>query len=124
MLGHLEREIMEIVWSKENIDARAIHEKLNQKRKLAYTTVNTVLTRLVEKGLLKRERIGTEKKFKYVYTPKKSKVKYEKDFVKNTFESLLKNFGKSTILYFSEDLELGEDEIETLRKRMEELVDE
>jgi BlaI family transcriptional regulator, penicillinase repressor len=47
-LGELEREVMELIWSGDEITAEAIREKLE--RKLKESTVRTVLRRLEDKG--------------------------------------------------------------------------
>lgn len=56
-LGELETAIMNVLW--DHGDA-TVREVLNHLRRtpLAYTTVLTVMTRLVEKGLLLRTRSG------------------------------------------------------------------
>ena len=65
MLGSLEKEIMEIVWTKGEVDARHVQQVIREKRKIAYTTVNTVLSRLVDKGLLKSRKVRARGGFKY-----------------------------------------------------------
>lgn len=60
-LGWLEAEIMELVWQLGSPTARQVHEQIlrDPDRELAYTSVTTVLQRLVQKGWLrcdKRER--------------------------------------------------------------------
>lgn len=60
-LGPLEAEVMRALWaSRSPLSVRAMVDHLNQQRTrpLAYTTVMTVMARLAEKGLLRRERDG------------------------------------------------------------------
>jgi len=58
-LGSLEAEIMEILWRHNGwLTAPEVHQQLNERRDLAYTTVSTVLIRLWNKGLLERQREG------------------------------------------------------------------
>ena len=68
LLGGLERDIMETMWSSGPSTVRDVLIALNQRRtpqrQLVYTTVMTVMTRLVEKRLLGRERVGKA----HVYT--------------------------------------------------------
>lgn len=57
-LGDLERAVMEVLWAAgEPVAVRGVHEAL-EGRKLAYTTVMTVLDRLAKKGLAARQRDG------------------------------------------------------------------
>ena len=69
-LGDLERAVMEQVWRAAEEDripvsVREVHEALATSRKLAYTTVMTVMGRLSEAGLLTQERSGRA----YRYSP-------------------------------------------------------
>ena len=57
--GQLENRVLEILWSGNRpMTAREVHEILSADRQLAYTTPMTILVRLWEKGLLRRERDG------------------------------------------------------------------
>jgi predicted transcriptional regulator len=52
LLGRLEFEIMQILWSRGESNVRDVAQRLD--RPLAYTTVMTTLDRLYKKGLLDR----------------------------------------------------------------------
>jgi predicted transcriptional regulator len=52
--GHLEREVMEVMWRGEPINVRGVQQQLP--RAVAYTTVMTTLDRLFKKGFVQRER--------------------------------------------------------------------
>jgi predicted transcriptional regulator len=57
-LGALEQEVMDILWDcPEQMCARDVLQKLTS-HKLAYTTVATVLTNLVRKGMVERVSTG------------------------------------------------------------------
>lgn len=63
-LGTLERAIMEHLWnSSEPQTVRQVHHALCARRKLAYTTVMTVLHRLADKELV--DQIRDERAFRY-----------------------------------------------------------
>lgn len=58
-LGDLERSVMRVLWdSGEPMSVRQVHGVLATERDLAYTTVMTVLVRLVDKGMAERELDG------------------------------------------------------------------
>lgn len=57
-LGDLEADIMGVVWEKGHATVQEVQETLAPRRSLAYTTVMTVMSRLAEKGLLRREKEG------------------------------------------------------------------
>jgi predicted transcriptional regulator len=67
LLGPLEADVMEALWrAGEPLTVREVLGRLNRGgRKLAYTTVMTVMNRLAEKGALERERRGRG----YAYQP-------------------------------------------------------
>jgi predicted transcriptional regulator len=53
-LGHLETQVMEVVWLAGECNVREVAQQLD--RPLAYTTVMTTLDRLFKKGLLNRRK--------------------------------------------------------------------
>jgi predicted transcriptional regulator len=58
-LTKFELEIMNVVWSIGMASVREIQEKLPEKRRPAYTTVQTIMNRLEEKGAVRRvKKIG------------------------------------------------------------------
>lgn len=63
-LGGTEMEVLREVWSLGHATARDVHDRITQRRRLAYTTVMTVMKNLAEKGYLQYETEGTA----YVYT--------------------------------------------------------
>lgn len=65
ILGDLETAIMEVCWDVGPACVRDVYETLRGKRKIAYTTVMTVMARLADKGLLRKELQSK----KYVYYP-------------------------------------------------------
>ncbi len=55
-LTRFELEIMQVLWDLERASVREIHEALSEKRQPAYTTVQTIVRRLEEKGAVHRLR--------------------------------------------------------------------
>jgi len=56
LFGGLEAEIMEILWDRGPLKGKDIFEAMKDKRKIAYTTVLTVLDRLSKKGFVKKRK--------------------------------------------------------------------
>jgi len=84
VLGELEGDVMKILWSrKRKLTGREIWQKL-KKKKIAYTTILTVLDRLVNKKLVKKERGPADV---YLYEPTIS----EEEFKKRVSEAVLKS---------------------------------
>jgi BlaI family transcriptional regulator, penicillinase repressor len=57
-LSQSQREIMEIVWERNEVSAVDVREILSKKRDLAKNTVRTLLDRMEEKGWLKHREDG------------------------------------------------------------------
>lgn len=102
VLGELEAEIMEIVWNSD--DAVSVHSVANavqRKRKAAYTTVMTVMNRLVEKGLLSRQLKGQA----YLYHSTLSKDKFLIRISRQIIRNFISNFGEAAIAHFAEEVD-------------------
>jgi len=100
-LGELEKQIMDIVWKCNECSGRDVLTKLKKNRKLAYTTVATILQRLYEKGLLIRK----EKRIGYVYSPKLSKERYGKNIARVFLSKFIDSFGDTAIASFAEGID-------------------
>lgn len=87
ILGELEEEIMETVWMTGSVSVRDVLCQLEKRKKIAYTTVMTVMSRLYDKGILKRK---MDKSGAFVYLP----VKDKKSFLAQASEKIIKNFLK------------------------------
>ena len=84
-LGPLEASIMETVWSAEKkpISVRETFEALKKNKKVAYTTVMTIMDRLFEKGLLTRQTKKSRGGLCYVYMPAFEKQSFQKSAVRD-----------------------------------------
>ncbi|GAB5534253.1 MAG: BlaI/MecI/CopY family transcriptional regulator [Rubricoccaceae bacterium] len=63
-LGGTEMEVLREVWALKRATARAVHDRVSARRRVAYTTIMTVMKNLATKGYLSYEQDGTA----YVYT--------------------------------------------------------
>lgn len=63
-LTEAEWEIMKVVWEKEPCAAGTVQETLASSRNRAYSTVKTMMDRMVEKGFLEIEKIRNLQLFK------------------------------------------------------------
>ena len=99
--GELEMQILDILWQYGNCSISDVFEKLKIRRKIAYTTIATVLQRLYNKGQVDRE----ERVNHYIYTPRFNKKTYSLRLIKNFLNGLMNNFGDVAIASFAESLE-------------------
>jgi predicted transcriptional regulator len=96
LLGPLEAEVMEIVWASDQpVSVRLMLERLNDGRRqqLAYTTVMTVMSRLVEKEVLSRRREGRG----YVYEASVS------DRAEIAVRGVVREFGEAALAHFVDE---------------------
>ncbi len=100
ILGDLETDIMEIVWADSEITVREVYEQLKAQREIAYTTVMTVMSRLAEKGLLKKIKEGAA----YLYRATSSREEFTQSTVKKIINELLADFTAPAISQFVESL--------------------
>lgn len=86
-LGSLEKEIMDVMWEGCPCGVRKVYERLQKDRDIAYTTVMTVMSRLVDKGVLCRQKKGKAHVYD-VCTSRKDMARFQaKKFLNNLFSS-------------------------------------
>ena len=63
---------MRVMWRLERGSFEQVRDALPKRARRAYTTIQTVLNRLAERGLLRRERVGKT----IFYSPRASEAEY------------------------------------------------
>jgi predicted transcriptional regulator len=94
-LGELQAEVIAIVWRRQSATVREVVEELNtgRKRKLAYTTVMTVVSRLWSRGLLAREPEGRG----FRYRPAKTREELLGELSDELIDRLFADFGEIAV---------------------------
>ena len=118
ILGDLEADVMEAIWSCGRATVHDVHERLTAaNRELAYTTVMTVMSRLADKGLLKKRKEGAA----YMYVPAASKEEFTRRTVGKVVSELLDDFTAPAMSHFVDFVgEQDDAAIEALAKAIEE----
>jgi predicted transcriptional regulator len=81
-LTKFELEIMDVLWNIGLASVREIQEKLPEKRRPAYTTVQTIINRLEEKGAVRRaKKIGNAYVFEATVTRRAAHRRLIDDFL-------------------------------------------
>lgn len=101
VLGPLEQDIMNCMWEQKTASVRDIHSCLSAKKEIAYTTVMTIMSRLTEKGYLKRGLVGNQ----YIYKPAKRQASFMKKTLSVMAKSIMNNFGDEALLTFIDELD-------------------
>ncbi len=115
--GKLEAEIMELAWLQKKASVRQVYQALCQSRKIAYTTVMTVMTRLADKGFLEREKDGK----RYLYRPTLSKEELNQSFARTILSGMTKDLAIQAFSHFVDNLS---SEDETILNKLEKLIEE
>lgn len=92
VLGDLEAEIMESIWSRAEpagTTVREVFEQLYARRRIAYTTVMTTMARLARKQLLRVQKQDQA----YLYYPNFTEGEFISRFVARILDDLLVSFG-------------------------------
>jgi predicted transcriptional regulator len=116
-LGELEAEILGTVVRLGKASAREVMKEVSSRR-LAYTTISTVLDRLYRKGMVKRTKVISRGGSKYVYSSSYSSD-LRADIVSKALDRLVSAFGPSIVptIYDSLD-EISKDEAAELKRRV------
>ena len=105
----LELEILKVVWQIEPASVRQVRDALARVRDLAYTTVMTVMSIMVDKGYLKRRKDGRSYIYEAVYREQKARRNMLQDVVDRVF-------GGSTTAVMQHLLESSEIDDEELKQ--------
>lgn len=113
-LGNLQMKIMRVLWEKERVTAREITEDLNKEKFVAHSTVQTLLRKLEEKGIVNHETV--ERTFFFFPLVKSEQITQNalKDFLDRVFS------GSPSVLvsYMLNHEYISPDEIEKISKKL------
>src|SRR5215475_3249282 len=109
-LTEQELEIMKIVWDLKETTVRDVYEALLQKRKVAYTTVMTMMKILEQKGHLKK----TASEKAHVYSPTRPKNQVIKSMVRDFVTRVFNGSAEPLVVHLVEEKHLSEEEIEEI----------
>ena len=112
VVGPLEAEVLEVLWSgTPPMGVRDVLERMNADRShpLAYTTVMTVMARLADKQILRRQLDGRG----YVYEP------LVRDAAEIAVRGVMRDFGDAALAHFVDEARANP----KLLKRLARLLD-
>jgi predicted transcriptional regulator len=116
MLGSLESEVLLSLRELEEAPAREVRKTLERRGiRVAYTTVATILSRLFEKGLVKRRRETCRGGERYVYRP----ADVEQKYLVNLLKGVVAMFGPAGVVHLNEEIaKLDPSQERELRRRL------
>ena len=111
-----ELEIMQIVWRAGASTVRGVYEDLLERRKIAYTTVMTMMNILEQKGYLKK----TQKDRAYVYQATRPQKQVIRGMVREFVDRVFNGSAEPLLLHLVEDRRLSENDLDEIRRLMRE----
>jgi BlaI family penicillinase repressor len=111
-----ELEILKVIWQRGHATVREAFDDLAKQRKIAYTTVLTMMGILENKGHLKK----TRGERAYVYTPVEPQGETQQRMVKEFVDRVFNGSAKPLLVHLVADRGMSQEELaelETLVKR-------
>jgi predicted transcriptional regulator len=116
VLGALETEVLGALRELQEAPAREVRKALaGHGTRVAYTTVATILSRLFEKGLVRRRTEPCRGGERYVYRP----AGVEQKYLLNLLRGVVAMFGPAGVVHLNEEIaKLNPSEERELRRRL------
>lgn len=117
-LGSAELEVLKVLWDEGPANVRKVLDRLHDRsRNVAYTTVQTMLTRLEQKGFVRANKSGTA----FVYKAAISREKISLSRLRKLLDQLYDGAAAQLVLQLLQTERLNPDEIAELQKMIEQL---
>jgi predicted transcriptional regulator len=113
-LTPLELEIMKVLWDLGPASVQAVQQRLPGEP-LAYTTVQTMLNVLLDKGKVKR----SLKNRAFLYRPALSRVEAVRQTMKDLIDRMFDGSAEALVMGLVETRQLSPEKLDELRRRLE-----
>jgi predicted transcriptional regulator len=111
VLTSQELEIMKVIWRSGASTVRGVYEALLEQRKIAYTTVMTMMNILEQKGYLKK----SQKDRAYTYEATKPQKQVIRGMVREFVDRVFNGSAEPLLLHLVEDRQLSEGDLDEIR---------
>jgi len=111
-LTEQELEIMKIVWDRGNATVRDVYETLLERRRVAYTSVMTMMNILEQKGHLKRKQVDRA----YLYESTKPRAQVTRGMVREFVDRVFNGSAEPLLLHRVEDEKLTEKDLDEMKR--------
>jgi BlaI family transcriptional regulator, penicillinase repressor len=111
-LTEQELEIMKIVWERETATVRDVYETLLARRKVAYTTVMTMMKILEQKKYLKKNQAERA----YVYSPAQPKGQVIGAMVRDFVNRVFNGSAEPLLVHLVEEHNLSRQDLEEISR--------
>jgi BlaI family penicillinase repressor len=111
-----ELEIMKVIWRAGPVTVRDVYEALLERRKVAYTTVMTMMNILEQKGYLKK----SPKDRAFVYQASKPQKQVVRGMVREFVDRVFNGAAEPLLMHLVEDRRVSEKDLDEIRKLLRE----
>src|ERR1700761_4766458 len=111
-----ELEIMKIVWERESVTVRDVYEALLERRKVAYTTVMTMMKILEQKKYLKKNQQDRA----YVYRPAQPQRQVIGAMVRDFVNRVVNGSAEPLLVHLVEEHDLSREDLDEISRLREE----
>ncbi|HPS14094.1 MAG TPA: BlaI/MecI/CopY family transcriptional regulator [Prolixibacteraceae bacterium] len=115
-----ELEILAILWEKEPLTVKEIHERLCETKDVGYTTALKIMQNMTVKGFLRREPNGKNHLYFSVYKKEETRGKLLDRFVESTFAGS----ASSLVMQLLGNKKTSSKEIEEIKKIIDQMENE
>ena len=105
---------MKVVWSRGHATVRAVYEALLEERRIAYTTVMTMMNVLEKKGHLRKKAEGRA----FTYRPTRPRRQVVGSMVRDFVERVFGGSAAPLLAHLVEEERLTADELDALARRI------
>lgn len=112
----LELEIMKLVWERNSATVRDIYEALLDRRKIAYTTVMTMMKILESKGYLKKR----QHERAFVYRPAHRKEKVIGKMIREFMDRVFNGSAEPLLVHLVKAHQISKRDLEKIRRMVKE----
>ena|ERR1043165_3626485 len=116
VLTNQELEIMKIVWKRGSSTVREVYEELLKHRKIAYTTVMSMMGTLEQKGRLRKSEQGRA----FVYKPVEPETKVVGIMVQEFVKRVFNGSAGPLLVHLVENMGDDSDQLEEIRRLLRE----
>lgn len=111
---------MKVVWRLEKATVRDVHDALNEQRRVAYTTVMTMMRILEEKGYLRK----TAAERAHIFRPAKPRQQVVGAMVKDFVDRVFDGASSALFVHLARDNRLSDKQRQIVKQLIEGLNDD
>jgi predicted transcriptional regulator len=119
-INDTEWDVLGVLWQRERATAREVAEALEERRGWAYSTVKTMLDRMLDKGLVAARRVGNV----WEYSPAVVRAEARRSAWRRFVDTVLEGSASPALGLLAGDLRLSKKQRDQLRKLIDQAEEE